>query len=372
MTESLAAVVTQYRAPIELWRVPTPELAPGSVLIKVDAATLCGTDAHRWMGHLNDEGGPDQPFIEPLALPYVPGHETCGTIVETRGPVTDILDRPLTPGDRIISSYAHCGHCYYCRVTRQTTLCRHNTSFGHSHPKRLMGGCAEYHYFPPGGTFIRVPESVPPELAASAACALRTMMHSYEQLGAIAGHESLLIQGCGPLGLYALAIAKDRGVGKVLIVGAPAARLAVAKEWGADHTLDLTAIDDPAARVAWVRELTAGRGADIVLNCANSHALPEGLRMVRPGGRLVQVGVSGGRDISVPPMLLFRGVQIFSTVMAEARHFYQAVDFIATRGRQFDFNKLISNRYTLDKLTDALKAMSEFREVKPLILPRAA
>ena len=58
--------------------------------------------------------------------------------------------------------------------------------------------------------------------------------------------------------------------------------------------------------------------------------------------------------------------------MAEARHFYQAVEFIATRGKLFDFKKLISNTYTLDKLTDALKAMSEFREVKPLILPRAA
>ena len=123
MTEVLAAVVTKYRDPTELWKVPMPDLAPGSVLIKVDAATLCGTDAHRWMGHLSEEGGPDQPFIEPLKLPYTPGHETCGTIVETRGAVTDILDQPLKPGDRIISSYSHCGHCYYCRVTRQTTLC---------------------------------------------------------------------------------------------------------------------------------------------------------------------------------------------------------------------------------------------------------
>ena len=85
MTEVLAAVVTKYRDPTELWKVPVPDLAQGSVLIKVDAATLCGTDAHRWMGHLS-EGGPDQPFIEPLKLPYTPGHETCGTIVETRGP----------------------------------------------------------------------------------------------------------------------------------------------------------------------------------------------------------------------------------------------------------------------------------------------
>jgi L-iditol 2-dehydrogenase len=371
MTESLAAVVTKFQDAIELWRVPLPEMEPSSVMIKVNAATLCGTDAHRWLGHLKN-GGPDQPFIEPLTLPYVPGHETCGTIVETRGVVTDILNRPLHPGDRIISSYAHCGHCYYCSITRQTTLCHENNSFGHHHPNKLMGGCAEYHYFPPRGTFIRVPDDVPSELAASAACAGRTIMHSYEQLGHIAGSDTMLIQGCGPLGLYALAVAKDRGVKKVLVLGAPAARLAVAKEWGADHVADIAEIDNPADRVAWVRDLTDGRGADIVMNCANSHALPEGLRMARPGGRLVQIGVSGGADVGIPPMLLFRGVQVLSTVMAEARHFYQAVEFISARQRQFDFKKLISNSYTLDRLADALKAMSEWREVKPLILPRAA
>ena len=373
MTEVLAAVVTKYRDPTELWKVPIPDLAQGSVLIKVDAATLCGTDAHRWMGHLSEEGGPDQPFIEPLKLPYTPGHETCGTIVETRGAVTDILDQPLKPGDRIISSYSHCGHCYYCRVTRQTTLCHENTSFGHSHPSKMMGGCAEYHYFPPGGTFIRVPETVAPELAASAACALRTMMHSYEQLGGIASHESMLIQGCGPLGLYALAIAKDRGVKKVMVLGAPAARLAVAKEWGADHVLDLTKVEKSADRVAWVRDLTSGRGADIVMNCANSHALPEGLAhgAARAGGWCRSASPAAPTS-PCRRCCSSAACRSISTVMAEARHFYQAVEFIATRGKLFDFKKLISNTYTLDKLTDALKAMSEFREVKPLILPRAA
>ncbi|KWH58676.1 hypothetical protein WT62_27215 [Burkholderia stagnalis] len=195
-------------------------------------------------------------------------------------------------------------------------------------------------------------------------------MHSFEQLGSISSHETVVIQGCGPLGLYALAVAKDRGAKKVLVIGAPATRLEVAKQWGADDVLDLTEVTDPAARVEWVRELTSGRGADAVLNCANSHALVEGLRMTRPGGRLVQVGISGSGDIPVAPKLLFRGVQIASTVMAEARHFYQAIEFVSTRQKYFDFHKLISNTYPLDQLTEALQAMSEFREVKPVIVPR--
>ncbi|WP_321852333.1 zinc-binding dehydrogenase [Burkholderia diffusa] len=369
MTESLAAVVTKFKGPTELWRVPLPQIEPSSALIKVDAATLCGTDAHRWMGHFT-EGGGDQPFLQPLELPYIPGHETCGTIVETGGDIVDVLNEPLKPGDRIISSYAHCGHCYYCRIATQTTLCHDVKSYGHSHPSKLRGGCSEYHYFPPGALYIRIPENVPPEIAASAACALRTVMHSFEQLGAISSHETVVIQGCGPLGLYALAVAKDRGAKKVLVIGAPATRLEVAKQWGADDVLDLTEVTDPVARVEWVRELTSGRGADAVLNCANSHALVEGLRMTRPGGRLVQVGISGSGDIPVAPKLLFRGVQIASTVMAEARHFYQAIEFVSTRQKYFDFHKLISNTYPLDRLTEALQAMSEFREVKPVIVPR--
>ncbi|MGN6358331.1 MAG: zinc-binding dehydrogenase [Novosphingobium sp.] len=147
------------------------------------------------------------------------------------------------------------------------------------------------------------------------------------------------------------------------------ARLAVAKDWGADHLLDLADMADTADRIDWVRGRTAGRGADIVMNCANAHAFLEGMRMVRPGGRLIQVGISGANDIPVPPKLLFRGVQIISTVMAEARHFHQAVDFIATRQDSFDFNKLISNRYPLDQLSQALMAMAELREVKPVIVP---
>src|SRR5579863_10328323 len=116
--ESRTAVITELNKPLEIRTVPVPELKPGSVLIRVDAATLCGTDAHRWQGHIpaND-------------APFVPGHETCGTIVDMRGELYDILGVPLRAGDRIISSYSHCGHCYYCRIARQTTLCENNTMY---------------------------------------------------------------------------------------------------------------------------------------------------------------------------------------------------------------------------------------------------
>lgn len=372
MAESKVAVVTKFNAPLEVWQVPMPEIAAGGALARVEAATLCGTDAHRWQGHLTEGGGVDLPFIEPTTTPFVPGHETCSKLVETGGPLHDLMNQPLKVGDRVIASYPHCGHCYYCTVTRQTTLCAKNLSFGHSAPGALLGGCAEYHYYPPGGSFIRVPEEVSSPLAASAACALRTVMHGYEQLGALGSHESVLILGCGPLGLYSLAVAKDQGAKRALVIGAPQARLKVAQQWGADAVLNLDETSDLKQRRQWVLEHTGGRGADVVFQCANSRALPEALQMTRPGGRLINIGVSGGPAIEFDPMHFFKQVRINSVVMAEARHFYQAIDFLATRRRDFQFDQLLTGKYTLDRTGEALKAMAEYREVKPVVLPALA
>ncbi len=283
----------------------------------------------------------------------------------------DVLDVPLRPGDRVISSYAHCGHCYYCRVTRQTTLCERNTVYGAWHPAKLLGGCAEYHVFPAGTSLVRVPAAVPPELAASAACALRTVMHAFELLGPIAAYESVLVLGAGPLGLYATAVACDRGAERVFTAGAPAARLAVATSWGAAETLDLDTMPALDDRVDWIRERTAGRGADIVLNCASSAAFVDGMRLVRPGGRFVHLGTSGGAALALDPALLFRGVRISTVVMAEARHFFEAIEFLATRSARFPFERLLSNRFPLAGTTDALRGMAAFREIKPVIVPHA-
>jgi threonine dehydrogenase-like Zn-dependent dehydrogenase len=234
-----------------------------------------------------------------------------------------------------------------------------------------MGGCSEYHYFPPGASFVRVPAEVPPALAASSACALRTVLHGFEQLGAIATHESVVILGAGPLGLYASALARDKGAKSVYVIGAPAARLDVARAWGADDVLDLTTCPVLDDRLAWIKERTGGRGADIGFNCANSPAFVETMLMTRRGGRVVSLGHSGSAPISLPGDLLFSQISVKTVVMAEARHFYQAIDFLATRRDDFPFERVLSNSYPLERTTDALRAMAAFTEVKPIILTHA-
>ncbi len=358
VTESRVAVVTAFNAPPAIVTVPIPALAPGSALVRVDAATLCGTDAHRWQGHRAN--------VQP---PFVPGHETCGTIVATNGEIRDILHRPLAVGDRVISSYPSCGHCFYCAVSRQTNLCPSNTKFGASPPGDMLGGLSEYHYFPPGGQFVRIPDTVSPALAASAACALRTIMHGFELLGPLLPYETVVVLGAGPLGLYASAVARDRGAARVLVIGAPQARLSIARDWGADDVLDLDRTTDAAERVRWVRAATEGRGADVVFQCAAAPAMLDALEMVRPGGRLINIGVQAGTPLNINPGLFFRNVRLSSVVMAEARHFYEAIEFLATRRQRFNFEQMLSTRYPLEGAGDALAAMAAFREVKPVIVP---
>ena len=355
-----AAVITGIESELEIVTVPIPELEPGAVLIRVDAATLCGTDAHRWQGH-----------IASREHPFVPGHETCGTIVDMRGPVRSLLNEPLAVGDRVISSYAHCGHCFFCRISRQTSLCEDVINYGVWHPERLLGGCAEYHIFSAQTSLIKVPDNVPSPLAASAACALRTVIHGFEQLGAIETHETLLVLGSGPLGLYTAAVARDRGAKSVYVIGAPAARLDVARAFGADDVLNILETPARQDRVAWVKERTGGRGADIVFNCANAEAFIESLDMCRRGGRTVSIGHSSGPDIALNPDKLFDQIAIHTVAMAEARHFYEAVTFLSTRIDRFPFANMLSNSYPLERTTDAIRGMAEFREVKPVILPHA-
>lgn len=361
MTQSLAAVVTTFERPLELQHVPLPELEPGALLVRVDAATLCGTDVHFWHGQI----------IDTDRLPYIPGHETAGTILDMHGPRTDVLGAPLNTGDRIIAAYPYCGHCFYCVVARQPNLCADGYRYGRERcdqPPYLLGGCAQHHYIPPHCDIIRVPEGVSSPLAASAACALRTVMHAFERLGALASHETVLVQGCGPVGLYALAVSRDRGAKRVLVIGAPAPRLAVAQDWGADATLDLDDYPEAPARREWVLEHTDGRGPDVVIQCANSQAIIEGLDLVRPGGRYVSIGATGG-TLSIPAAALtIKNVTYSGILMAEGRHFYQALEFLASR-KEFPFDRLLSGVYPLDRTGDALQAMAELREVKPVILP---
>ena len=312
MEECRAAVIVNYNEPLQIQKVQIPDLEPGAILVRIDASTLCGTDVHRWHG----------PLPKGDSLPIITGHEPCGTIEEINGDRTDIMGNPLKRGDRIVWSYVSCGSCYYCSVALQPCICPGRASWGHNRADQfpfLLGSCAEYMYVPPPCLIIKVPEEVTSASAAASACAYRTVMHGFDRLGAVKSHETVLIQGSGPLGNFAAAVAKDHGAKQVLMIGAPAARLEVGKRMGADAVLNLEDVKDPADRREWVHGLTDGRGADVVIQVANNMAVPEGLTLLRSGGRFLNIGMGSEKaEISVkslPQQMTFLTVR-----SAEPRH----------------------------------------------------
>ena len=360
MADCRAAVITAHHQPLEIQRVPIPDLEPGALLVRIVASTLCGTDVHRWHGPL---GGGD-------SLPIITGHEPCGVIEAINGERTDILGNPIKPGDRVVWSYVSCGHCYWCQVAVQPCVCPGRASWGHNRSDQfpyLLGSCAEYMYVPPPCQIIRVPEEVSSASAAAAACAYRTVMHGFDRLGAIKSHETVVIQGSGPLGTFASAVARDHGARQVLVIGAPAARLAVTRRMGADAVLNLEEVTDAADRRQWVLDHTDGRGADIVIQVANNLATPEGLGLLRRGGRFVHIGAGG--SASIPVDSLPEEMTLYTIRSGEPRHWLQAIDFLASRKDTYPFDEMIGASYTLDQVNDAMQAMASYQVVKAVIYP---
>jgi threonine dehydrogenase-like Zn-dependent dehydrogenase len=359
MRTSRAAVITQHNAPLVIQDVPIPELDPGSLLVRIVSSTLCGTDVHRWHGPLETPGD---------SLPIITGHEPCGVIEEINGKRTDIMGNPIKPGDRVVWSYVSCGSCYYCSVAVQPCICPSRASWGHNRadkPPYLLGSCSEYMYVPPQCLIVKVPDEVSSQSAAACACAYRTAMHGFDRLGAIKSHETVLIQGSGPIGIFCSAVAKDFGAKQVLMIGAPAPRLDVAKRMGVDATLNMEDVPDPKDRRQWVRDMTGGRGADVVFQAANNAAVPEGLSMMRGGGRFVNIGVGGRAAIAVDQI---PQESMFLTVRSgEPRHWLQALDFMASRRDRYPFDEMISASYKLDDINTAMNAMANFEVVKAAI-----
>jgi L-iditol 2-dehydrogenase len=358
MANCRAAVITAHNQPLEIQQVPIPDLEPGALLVRIEASTLCGTDVHRWHGPLGDRD----------SLPMITGHEPCGVIEATNGARTDILGHPVKRGDRIVWSYVSCGHCYWCAVALQPCVCPGRASWGHNRsdiPPYLMGSCAEYMYVPPPCQIIRVPDEVSSASAAASACAYRTVMHGFDRLGAVKSHETVVVQGSGPLGIFATAVARDHGAKQVLTIGAPALRLEVAGRMGADEVLNLDEVSNVADRVEWVKQHTDGRGADVVIQVANNQATAEGLTMLRRGGRLVHIGMGGSGSLAVER--LPQEMTFFTIASGEPRHWQQAIDFLASRKRTYPFEDMVSASYRLDQVNEAMQAMASFQVVKPVI-----
>lgn len=364
--KSRAAVLAAPRQRVEIREIDIPQPEPGAIVAQVEAATVCGTDVHIWQGDLQPEW--------PVGL----GHEMVGRVAALgEGVALDAADQPLRLGERIVWAYPWCGKCFYCAIARQPTLCPNARMNGWRSAEKypyLCGGFAEYCYILPECRPVKVPDEVESAVASSATCALRTVVHGFDRLHAFGGlgvQPAVVILGTGPVGLYALAMSVASGASLTISIGAPQARVALAAQWGAHHTINIEDVTDPRERIELVKKWTSGRGADLVIEAAGPPAaFEEGLEMVRRGGRFLVIGTTAGRSVQISPRRINKDmVEIIGVVSAHVAHFYKAMQFLQSNRHRFDFSRMITNRYPLSKVNEALESMAALRDIKPAVLP---
>src|SRR5215216_5575219 len=196
-----ASVLQSFKAPLRLQEYPLPSrLEAGAALVRTEMAGICGTDVHLWKGEL------------PISLPVILGHETVGRIEQLgEGLEKDWTGEPLKLGDRVTwNSAISCGTCYYCADKKQ--------------PTHFWGGYAQFHYLRPRTTIFKLPDDLPTEAVIGAGCALITAIHGVERTG-IDWQDTVVVQGAGPVGIAALAVAKSAGARQVIVIGGPKPRL---------------------------------------------------------------------------------------------------------------------------------------------------
>lgn len=366
MSPAVRAVVMKApRQPLELRHFAEPRPAPGGAVLETIVSEVCGTDVHLHRGQLSG-----------VPYPIVPGHVSCGRVLETNGPMVDVDGRPVGQGDVVTfyDVFGICGSCWHCLVARAGTRCPHRRVYGITTgaDEGLLGGWAERIELRPGVRVVRLPEGLDPLAFIGGGCGLPTGFHAVERAGIALG-DTVVVQGSGPVGLSVAAFAALAGAHTVLMVGAPAARLAAARGMGVDDTLDLADAPDPRARVAWVRERTAGRGADVVIEATGvPDAVGEGLDMLRDAGRYVVVGqYTDAGDVTLNPhrQLNRRHATVLGCWGYEYTHLHRSLRLLAKHEAKVGWRRLVSREYGLDQAGDALAAMERLEVVKAVVRP---
>lgn len=312
--------------------VPVPTSASGEILIKVEAAGICGTDRHLYRGE----------------FPSVPG-KTLGH--EFSGLVVDGGDRGIAEGTRVTCDpNTWCGTCDQCQRGR-VNLCSNNIATG----IHRDGGFAEFCAFPASKAVV-LPSDLDPLHGAFCeplACTLHGM-----DMGATRPGERVLIIGGGVIGLMAVQIAKLAG-GEVMLLTRSSEKQALGKRIGADHAVGTEA----DLRNLWPN------GADLVVECAGvASTVAIAPKLARTGGRVVILGVlPQGEQVPVEPFdLLFREIQMHFSFLNPFTH-ARAAQMVADGTISVD--PLISRTISLDDAAEAIASPPLKGEVRAIVVP---
>jgi alcohol dehydrogenase len=316
--------------------VPDPTLQlPTDAIVKIDSATICGTDLHILKG--------DVPACKPGTIL---GHEAVGTVVEVGAAITN-----FKAGDRVlVSCITSCGKCRYCKEARYGQ-CTGGGGwiFGH-----LINGLqAEFARVPfADNSLYKVPDGMTDEQVLFLSDILPTSFEVGVLNGGVQPGDTVVIVGAGPIGLAAVMTAKLYTPGKIVVIDLADARLAKAKEFGADVTINNGTED----AVAIVNKLTGGAGADVAVEAVGVPATFElAADLVRAGGRVANVGVHGKPATLHLEKLWIKDVTI-TTGLVDTRTIPQLLALIA--GGRLDPTVLATHRFEMDRAMEAYDVFS--------------
>lgn len=365
-TTTLAAVLTAHNEPLTLQELPLPKtIEPGAALVQITCTTLCGTDIEIWAGKMSFPG----------MLPMVLGHEMVGEVIAVGEGTVDALGAAIEIGDRIGWSESVCGACFGCTVLRQPVACsRRGYGFMQRSdvPPYATAGLSEYAYVTPGAQKLRIPSEVKDTWASAAGCAAKTVLRAFDRAGGVRPGSRVVVQGSGALGLFATAVASISGAGTVITVGAPAPRLALAKRFGATHTVDIAGGSE--ASVASVLEYTNGQGADLVLDFAGAPSIgPEAIGMAAQRGTLAIVGSTGPVGDPFPlSAIMGKELTVVGSLNGDVSDYYRSIEFFRTFADRFAWDDLFSAPCGLHEASEKIANMHRLGEVKAVIDPRIA
>src|SRR3990172_8136274 len=333
---------------IRQFDVPAPE--PDAIVIKITMGGICGSDLHIWGG--------DSPVFAAMAGGVV-GHEMTGRVHKLGSNIsTASLGQPLKEGDRVCYAYFYpCHRCYQCNKGEYSACPTKLLRMGPS-VSPFSGAYGQYYYLRTGHWVFKVPDALSDEMVTPVNCALSQVIYGLRKANLQIG-DTLVVQGAGGLGTNACAVAKEMGADRVIVIDGMPGRVDLAKQFGADETINLNEYNTPEARVQRVLELTGGCGADVVGEFVGlPAAVPEGLQMVRNGGAYLEIGnISFGNTAPIDPSALVWGSKrIVGVVMYDPWVIPEALDYLVRTKNKYPHEEVVSHdKYKLDDINKAFE-----------------
>ena len=354
MTGTMSALRKTTRGPgAELQEIPIPTPGEGEVLVRVHSASICGTDLHIY--EWNEWAESRVPRV-----PMTFGHELAGTVEEVGPEVHHVRPGAFVAAETHIA----CGICSTCRTGR-AHICQNLRILGVD----TDGAFAEYVVIPAQNAWV-VGETVRPDVASI----MEPFGNAVHATFGTEGGEDLLtnpvaVIGCGPIGLFAVGIARALGAWKVIAIEPNDDRRELAAKMGADVLVDPKA-EDPVEVV--LRE-TDGTGAEVVLEMSgNARAIDQGTRMLARGGRMSLLGLPDRPvTLDLNDQVIFKEARLLGITGREMFRTWQQTTTLLSTGR-VDVTPVITDRFTLDRFEEAFATMASGHSAKIIVVPGSA